>query len=293
MRLMEEEMLYLTQMSIECEYCGKTISNKSNLKTHQRTKTCQDIYSSKEGIIIKKLSYVELEAEVNILRSMKEKYEDLSIKYGELTRDYHQMEIKYTEFRSKNEIYQSLYGEIKQQQLDDNKETRLILTQLASKPTISNTQNNNVIFNNMKPLNLSEQRIINAIANYTMAHYMKGAEGMIEWIVPNLLTDDSDNLMYRCNDKNRGHYFYKAEDGSKVEDVHGQKLIQFVTPHMLPKLKEYKRIRNEEIMKQYGDDDENYQGSENLISRKQRENRELHDAALGKDLYKKLVTKLI
>ncbi len=39
----------------------------------------------------------------------------------------------------------------------------------------------------MNVLNLSSERIRPAIDSYTIEHYLKGAEGMVEWIVEKFL----------------------------------------------------------------------------------------------------------
>lgn len=302
-------------MSQQCEFCNKVLATKGALKIHQ-TRTVKCLEKQKEiGTKIVDESYpceychklflvvagrdkhqltcvkkipieqttriIQLEEEVE---KLKERLQEANIDIARLT--------------ERVEIYEQIHGELKQSNqelkqlsLDEFKDTKKSLLQLASKPTTTNNTQLNIL-NQMTPLDLSEQRIIDAVANYTMEHYLKGPAGTVEWLIPNLLTDEKSNLTYRCNDKNRGHFFHKNADGERVEDMKGEYLINSVKPHMLPKLKEYKRIRNEAIMAQYGDDDENYQGAVNLISRKQNENKLLAETALGPETIKLLVGKV-
>lgn len=257
--------------NIICEYCGIVIKNKRSLQPHYKSRRCQD----SRGIL-----FIDIK-----------KYHELETEMKELQLCYQELQITSAKYKAQNDIYERLYGQLQQQNQDEIKETKLILSQLASKPT-STTNNQMNIFNQMKPLDLSEQRIIQAVANYTMEHYIKGSIGMVEWIIPNLLMDDNENLTYRCNDKNRYHFYHKNSKGEKVDDIKGENLINSVRPHMLPKMKEFKRIRNEQIMKEYGDNDENYQGTVSLITKKQLENRKWFEESLGPETTKVLVQRI-
>lgn len=268
----------MSESSISCEYCGKSTTSKGNLKKHQLTKKCMEM-QAKQGLG-KRKSYDELynenlklTEEIAILKNLNKEYEII---------------------KKELEIYKNLYLNLQEEHKEETKDTKKILTQLASKPTVSNNSTNNSVFLNMGTLDLSDQRIINALQHYTIDNYKAGSKGMIEWVVPNLLMDENGGFLYRCGDKNRRNFYYKDETGQKVDDVRGAKLLKSIEPHMLPVLKAFRKQVDQEIMDTYGDDDNNYQftGNDNLISKKQKENRMNEKVLSGGDTLLQLVERV-
>ncbi len=164
------------------------------------------------------------------------------------------------------------------------------LKQLASKPTTVNnnctTTNNNI---QMNILNLSAERIRPAIDSYTIEHYLKGAEGMVEWMVDEVLTDEEGELLYICTDKNRKHFFFLNENKEKVEDIKAQKLLAAITPGISDKLRECKKTRNEEIVEKFFGET---QAHDDKIMNERKKNKKLYDEALGSKMLNKLVERI-
>ncbi len=103
----------------------------------------------------------------------------------------------------------------------------------------------------MNILDLSSNRIQSAVDRYTLEHYLKGAEGMVEWIVEEIITDENGELLYKCMDKNRKHFFYVNEKQIKTEDLKCIKLLNAIKPEITPVLQKLKKNRNEEIVEKF------------------------------------------
>ncbi len=141
----------------------------------------------------------------------------------------------------------------------------------------------------MNVLNLSSDRIRPAIDSYTIEHYLKGAEGMVEWIVDKVLTDEDGQLLYVCTDKNRKHFFFLNENKEKVEDIKAQKLLAAITPEISDKLKECKKTRNEEIVEKFFGET---QAHDDRIMLEKKKNKKLYDEALGPKMLNNVVEKI-
>ncbi len=151
------------------------------------------------------------------------------------------------------------------------------------------TQNNTV--NNiltMNVLNLSADKIRPVIDDYTIEHYLKGAEGMVEWMIDKILTDEEGKLLYICTDKNRKHFFYLDENKEKVEDIKAQRLLAVITPQIIPKLQGFKKSRNNEIIEEFFGET---QAHDDRIFEERRKNKKLYDEALGSKMCDKLIEK--
>ncbi len=187
---------------------------------------------------MKKLTTEEYKNENQLL---KQEVQTLQIQIETLNVEIQTLKDKYS-LQMQYELQKEKAGILETLLQEKNIQTTELLKTSISKPVTSIT-NNNCTTNNiqMNVLNLSADRIRPAIDSYTIEHYLKGAEGMVEWIVDKVLTDEDGKLLYICTDKNRKHFFFLDENKEKIEDIKAQKLLAAITPEISDKLRECKK----------------------------------------------------
>ncbi|MDD4931570.1 MAG: hypothetical protein PHG66_05525 [Candidatus Colwellbacteria bacterium] len=134
----------------------------------------------------------------------------------------------------------------------------------------------------MNSLNLSQERLESIKDTYTIKHYERGGIGQADWVVDNVLRDNSGNLIYKCTDKNRKNFIYHDENGNIVTDIQAKKLKEAILPIMSTKLKEFKKIKCSELAEQSDDESELLEKYSDLY----KENKEM-----GNEFDKRLVEK--
>lgn len=134
-----------------------------------------------------------------------------------------------------------------------NKEHELTITKLGDKQTMMSNCGNKYI--SLNSLDLSEDKIKLAVGDYTIDHYNRSCEGMVDWCVNSLLKDENNNLLYLCSDKNRRNFMFKNKDGEVISDSNADKLKKAIKPIINDKLKYCKK----EVYTKLGEcsDDEN------------------------------------
>ena len=244
-----------------CEYCESEFKTKSNLVRHKRTsKACLKLRNTFNCECNKCF-----ESEADLI-------------------DH------------KNECVVYYKNKVKELEI----ENKILKVKLESQNTniTNNTETNNIQVNkttktnniqiNMNILNLSSERLKTATDNYNMDHYLKGPDGMVEWLVEFVITEEDGKPLYGCSDKNRKHFFYLNENKEKVEDIKAQKLIKAITPEIIDKLKECKQTRNFEIVDKFFGETSAH--DEKVMSERIK-NKKLYDEALGPKFINKLVEK--
>ncbi len=114
----------------------------------------------------------------------------------------------------------------------EGKEEFLDYTKKNIKTINNNTTNNNTL--NIGVMNWNQDYIKEQTQFYTLDHYLQGAKGMADFIVNHVITDKDGSRLYGCTDKNRKHFFYINEQGEKVDDIKGDKLITVVNQEVKP-----------------------------------------------------------
>ncbi len=140
----------------------------------------------------------------------------------------------------------------------------------------------------MNSLDLSLNKIYSAVENYTKEHYMKGADGMAEWMIESILKDTDGNLLCKCIDKNRKHLMYLDENKNEIKDIKGAKLFAIILPEVKPKAEEYKDEQTALII------EENFgptSTDDEKIFRLKKENYKRYKDSIGSN--SKLVEKLV
>lgn len=256
---------------VECEFCGTKLSSKNNLRTHQsRTKYCLDLqkgidksmeskplefcqycnknFQSKQGKCVHESTCVEK----IILERIKGEVTDIKISHEKeiadlkMSRDKEISDLKIQHERETKEIYEKLFNK--------DQECIVKLAEKSSVTTTTNTiKNKNIVMNT---LNLSAERLESLKDTYNMAHYEAGGRGQVEWLVPNVLTDENGNLVYGCGDISRKNFFY-YDKGNKVADLHAETLKAAIRPIMDIKLKEYKKAKCRELAEIEDEDESN------------------------------------
>ncbi|MDD4930583.1 MAG: hypothetical protein PHG66_00315 [Candidatus Colwellbacteria bacterium] len=285
-----------------CEYCGKELSTKTVLRTHQeRAKYCLEKQN--------KISYDEIVCSFCnkgcSTKARKETHENkcsvrienersellmlkvLEPKYNSLSEDYKTLETKNTSLlediqslkiemeKQRAEIYSELYN--KEHIFAHEQSKRLV--EKSGVTTTTNIKAKNITMN---ALNLSQERLESIKDTYTLKHYERGGIGQADWVVDNVIRDESGTLIYKCTDKNRKNFIYHDDKGNVVTDIQAKKLKEAILPIMNTKLKEFKKIKCSELAEQSDDESELLEQYSNLY----KENKEM-----GNEFDKRLVEK--
>ena len=233
-------------MSLTCEFCNKTYSNKYVLKKHQKmTKSClflQDkLFLQGEDCktnlnceyCFKKFNRSDMVYRHNKICKVKKK-----LKTQE---ENHKLELKTQEENRKFELkvqeekYEKKLNEQESKHKIEIKDLQERLENLAKiaieKPT---TTNNNVI--NLTPFNMEDENIKDKIQEcYNLEYLRKGHQGVAEFTKDNLLLDDKGKLKYICCDPSRLIFKYRDENGELRKDVKANRLSLKITPGIMNK----------------------------------------------------------
>ena len=279
---------------IICDICNSSVQRR-NLTDHKKTKKCLLTKNKELSHIIENedLKSRNKELELSLKKEYKlSKLKETKINELEISNAVLQKEIEM--LKNENLMLKKLYDDVNSKHnehtLKNNEQSNLLINKLVDKPTsITHTTNNNqnTIFNNLSPLNLSLDYVQSILPEYTEEHFLNGIQGTIEWSAP-IITDANGKSNYIVTDKNRGYAFYKNMDGTKVEDIHCKNLVESFKPILEPQLVKIKKKLDDEIMEKYGNDDNAYQfygGKTNLITRKQNELKQHKKDAVNNKLY--------
>ncbi|MDD4930646.1 MAG: hypothetical protein PHG66_00635 [Candidatus Colwellbacteria bacterium] len=243
-----------------CEFCGKELSTKTTLRTHQeKAKYCLEKQNNVQGDI--KCVYCNKEFSHNHRKETHEmkcqtKIENekalvlitLNNKVDALEKETFRLKTEIDVLKREKEIYTELF----------NNDQRFILEQskrLVEKSGVTTTTNIKAKTITMNALNLSQERLESIKDTYTIKDYERGGIGQADWVIANILTDDNGSLSYRCTDKNRKNFIYHDDKGNVVNDMEAKKLKEAILPIMNIKLREYKKTKFSELAEE--DDDDN------------------------------------
>lgn len=261
----------------KCEFCDKELSTKSILKSHQlKTRYCLDrqkLLNIDVNIINEQCQYCSknfthkhkrdlhqlncsekdkkelISHYENKLILLKIELDNQSKKYDDALLTIKERDIQISLLKSeKADIYSGLFNKDHDFILNQN-------TKLSERQVITNTNTIKGKYVTMNSLNLSRERLDSIKDTYTLKHYERGGIGQADWVIDNILKDDSGNLVYKCTDKNRKNFTYRNESGETVNDIEAKKLKEAILPIMTTKLKEYKKIKYNELADV--DDDDN------------------------------------
>lgn len=226
---------------MECIFCKKTFTTKSNLVSHQKNaKYCIDIQNQniqnqniQNNTQEKKFHCQNCEKTFTTHQRLNEHTSNrCKLKYKTVYDD----EIK----KIKNEYQQQLNQEMKEKEylnkyiskLEEkiNKLETIVLETNKNTTTNNNTTNNNttnitVMTSNV--LNLSQEHIKKVLTenlDYNVVY--AGQAGLAKFVVDNMLTDETGKIIYKCVDPSRQMFEFMNENGEIIRDMKAEKLIQ-------------------------------------------------------------------
>jgi hypothetical protein len=230
---------------MECTFCSKKFSSKSNLLAHQKTtKYCLDIqgkenkqfeckYCSKTFSLNQTLNEhfnsckekqrkEEVEKDEKYHNSIKKlQSEIMGLKRSEkdkLTEKDRYYEEKMKHYQEKLEEKEATIAklEAKLEKFED-----AVIS--AKKPT-NTTNNTNIVLSNT--LNLQDTDRIRGIIDEGLTKNVvcNGQRGLAKFVVDNILKDADGKLMYKCVDPSRHSFEFTNSDGIIEKDVRAVKL---------------------------------------------------------------------
>ncbi|MDD4930603.1 MAG: hypothetical protein PHG66_00415 [Candidatus Colwellbacteria bacterium] len=240
------------EISVEtCQYCNKNFQYKHRKNSHELVCIEKDIANRINSIkLLHEIEISHLKDEIAALKLAHEKRE--------------------------KEIYIELYNKDQQFILEQSKR---LVEKSGSVTTTTNIKGKTITMNS---LNLSQERLESIKDTYTIKHYERGGIGQADWVVDNVIRDDSGTLIYKCTDKNRKNFIYHDDKGNVVTDIQAKKLKEAILPIMSTKLKEFKKIKCAELAEISDDESELLEQYSNLYN----ENR-----SMGNEFDKRLVEK--
>jgi hypothetical protein len=245
---------------MECNFCKKVFSSKSNLCAHQNTAIfclelqgkqpdekgfncdfCNKKYAQKKGLILhvntckekvkksedeKQNEHVTLVKQLELEITKLKQIEKDSIKKVTDEKDSYYQE----KLREKNEYIAKL--EAKLEKFENAVVTNMAATThvleakaVKAASTTNTTLNTNITVNNV--LNLSQEHVKKLLTerlNYNVVY--AGQAGLATFVVDNILKDSTGKLIYRCVDPSRQMFEFVDEKGEIVRDMRAEKLTQ-------------------------------------------------------------------
>jgi hypothetical protein len=236
---------------MECEFCKKTLSNKSNLTNHQKTnKKCLSA-QEKEGRQLNEIKlnecvfcnkiFSEQNLKIHLLCCKKKKIKDSERKIDEIEKENKrkieeiekEYERKIEKLEKENEKLKNeleICGLRKELEIKDKlyKDEHNTIKKIALQPrtnTNNNTNNTNNIIGN---LNLSDTERIKGIIEreFTTDDILDGQKGLANFAFQKILKDENGNLVYACVDSSRKMFKFKDVNGNVIKDINTQKLTE-------------------------------------------------------------------
>ena len=205
-----------------CEFCSKIISNKYNLKIHQKTKRCLDFQGKK--VYGNKCKCGKLFTSSKGYN--KHVYNCVSIYKTRIA----EQEKKYEEkLRNQEEKYENKIRELQEQ-------IKELATKAIEKPITINTQKNNYTntmnIMNLAPLDMNE--LTKNIENIIMSgmdenHVIDGQAGVARLLSCCFTATDGRKLI-TCTDTSRGIWKSKDTEGNVIKDYKVSNIAKVVHP---------------------------------------------------------------
>jgi hypothetical protein len=217
---------------MNCEFCKKEFSNKSNLICHQKTaKYCLKLREENlpNGFNCDYCNEKFLRKSVLTSHLEKCKFKK-ELDQNELIlklKSEHKLNLE-SKLLEKDNIIKDLKKQIEDLQ---NKNQELALRAIDKPTNITNnkntdvTNNQNKILNNIGVLNLDPDKLEEVFMNrMTLQHVIDGQLGVANLIHQHFLTDENNNPLAVCTDKSRQIIKYKGKNGEIIKDQKGYHL---------------------------------------------------------------------
>ena len=239
---------------MECEFCKKNFSSKSNLRYHIKTnKKCQEIQlqQNKDNIVFecincefcdknftkqtikihhktcKKKLDIEMknlisdkDTEIKKLKkdnkNIKTEKERIKILLSEKVEENKKLQMRIVELETENKIY-----------LQDREVVQKLALQPKTTTTNTNNNDNRIRINNNFFDN--PEKIKQMIDEKLTKDYISdGQKGVAQFACNNLLKDENGNMNYICSDPSRHIFKYQNSEGNIEKDVKANKLTNML-----------------------------------------------------------------
>ena len=223
---------------MDCEYCKKTLSTKSNLSYHQKNnKACLTIQqkeneneieielvncefcnkSFSESNLIKHLKKCKIKIDKEIENFKKEKNfeikklkEQHELETEKLKKEINQLNFEIVSLKAENNIFSKGHQE---------------MIKLAKQPK---TTKNNITIGGNNFFNDTEK--VKDIINSKLDRFdiAAGQKGIAQFAAKNILKDDDGLLKYVCTDSSRGIFNLLHDNGESEKDLKAKKLTDLL-----------------------------------------------------------------
>lgn len=223
---------------MDCEYCKKTLSTKSNLSYHQKNnKACLTIQqkeneneieielvncefcnkSFSESNLIKHLKKCKIKIDKEIENFKKEKNfeikklkEQHELETEKLRKEINQLNFEIVSLKAENNIFSKGHQE---------------MIKLAKQPK---TTKNNITIGGNNFFNDTEK--VKDIINSKLDRFdiAAGQKGIAQFAAKNILKDDDGLLKYVCTDSSRGIFNLLHDNGESEKDLKAKKLTDLL-----------------------------------------------------------------
>jgi hypothetical protein len=236
----------------KCEYCLITITTKSNLSKHQKTKKCiikqEELKKLENSKINQKVK--EYEEKIKIITNefkMKLEQSEQTIFNIKISSEQTINNLKINSEQTINNLKQTIkiLEDWKEEQIKKLEKTNFILLEKATSKTnktINNTNNYNLI--PIAKIDMSPEKLRTVSKKLT--------RGIITSCLPkfcynNLMKDENNQPTYTCSDKSRGNFWYRDEKNELVSDPLAKKITGKFLDVAYPNIKNIMEIYKEEI----------------------------------------------
>ena len=218
-------------MSLECEFCKKTYSNKSNLKNHQKTaRYCLEI--QKQVHDLEKINCITYDC-----KYCKKQYSTNQrlTKHTLVCLDKHKYELNQKnlenfQLKEENEILKEKVKTIELETenrilREHSKDNQSTINEIAKQPRVQTNNNQKILITT--PIDMSKPVIQHAIQhNFSDEYLIQGQKGVARFAFDNILKDENGKLTYICTDPSRQVFQFKDEDGMVQKDFRATKLTK-------------------------------------------------------------------
>ena len=233
----EELALREKQRQLTCHFCDNNFKTKYLLNKHQtQAKYCLKIQESQNSEEIIKSFVTCTFCNKNFSSSTFNRHDSTCKKKNQFLLNQKDQEIAMMKMKAENaeEIAMlKIKAEIGSIYKESAERAQATIEEIAKQPTYqkNSTKNiqNNLMFSNLTPLDLSQARVDSIIdEKYTKNDFYEGQKGAAHLVHKYIATDSEGNPQIVCTDTERGIFHHKSAIGDHVVDYKNVHLIKKV-----------------------------------------------------------------